>query len=81
MPWLPPTCHDPPQPLHQLDGRSHGAPSFNPLVHKEDAQTWEGTEAECLVPMPAATPLKMGAPHQLTWCDGIGADLHHLISA
>jgi len=49
-----PTCHDPPQPLHQLDGRSHGAPGFNPLVHEEDAQAWEGAEAAAECPLPRA---------------------------
>lgn len=60
----PPTCHNSPKLLHQLDGRSHGAPRFNPLVHEEDAHTWQGTEAvsECLVPIPKA-PLKKGAPY------------------
>lgn len=70
-PGPPPTCHDAPQPLHQLDGCSHGAPSFNPLVHEEDAQTWEGTKAaaECPVPVPAAAPHDRSTPlaHPARW--------------
>lgn len=63
----PPTCHDPPEPLHQPDGRSHGAPGFHPLVHQEDAQTWGGAEAasERPVPAPAAPPRRecpLGSP-------------------
>lgn len=50
----PPTCHDPPEPLHQPDGRSHGAPGFHPLVHQEDAQTWGGAEAASERPVPCA---------------------------
>lgn len=50
----PPTCHDPPEALHQPDGRSHGAPGFHPLVHQEDAQTWGGAEAASERPVPCA---------------------------
>lgn len=64
-PWVPsPTCHNPPKPLHQLDGCSHGAPSFNPLVHEKDAQTWRGQRLWMSAPCPHWQPPQKGStPH------------------
>lgn len=58
-----PTCHNPPLALHQLDGRSHGAPGFHPLIHQEDAHTWGGVE---LYPMSIVAPLQECPPHRLS---------------